>query len=189
MKKNVIQLAMWLLRLHEWGDQQLIQEKLPTRDAMGNKTGWEYDKVLFYGSNHRERYIGLGMYHTQYYNKPEWKEAYNWLCENGFLERLESHENQFKLLQPDISDLIKDDTGVPSVPVYLQDDYKAYINSSEWRKKASERLNMDGCKCQDCGKEATAVHHLNYDNLFNENVETDLISLCDECHKRRHNRE
>lgn len=30
------------------------------------------------------------------------------------------------------------------------------------------------------------VHHLNYDNLWNEVIELDLVTLCRNCHKRFH---
>lgn len=62
-------------------------------------------------------------------------------------------------------------------------DYEKYIRSSQWRKKADERMALDGGKCCVCGKAATEVHHLTYVRLGNENME-DLVSLCHRCHEK-----
>ena len=42
-----------------------------------------------------------------------------------------------------------------------------------------------GSTCENCGRQATDVHHLNYDNLYCER-DTDLIALCRDCHAWRH---
>jgi len=60
-------------------------------------------------------------------------------------------------------------------------EYQRYIHSSEWKKKAEERLSFDSYICQVCGKPATEVHHLTYENFRNERNE-DLVSLCSACH-------
>ena len=62
-------------------------------------------------------------------------------------------------------------------------EYEKYIHSAEWRKVAGERLNLDKRICCVCGKEATQVHHLTYDNFRNEKMD-DLVSLCSYCHKK-----
>lgn len=61
--------------------------------------------------------------------------------------------------------------------------YDRYIHSSAWRRKADERLELDGHVCQVCGKEATDVHHLTYDRFGHEDMD-DLVSLCRECHQK-----
>lgn len=61
--------------------------------------------------------------------------------------------------------------------------YDKYIHSAGWRRKAGQRLEMDGHVCQVCGREATEVHHLTYDRFGNEEM-NDLVSLCRECHKK-----
>ncbi len=64
--------------------------------------------------------------------------------------------------------------------------YKQYLQSQEWQKKRTERLKIDDYTCQDCnGKRDLQVHHLNYDNIFVENVYRDLITLCKDCHEKR----
>ena len=61
--------------------------------------------------------------------------------------------------------------------------YERYIRSAAWRRKANERLEMDGHKCQVCGKTATEVHHLTYDRFTCEDM-NDLVSLCRDCHEK-----
>ena len=62
-------------------------------------------------------------------------------------------------------------------------EYERYIHSTAWRKKADERLELDHHICCVCGREATEVHHLTYDNFRQEHME-DLISLCHRCHEK-----
>lgn len=61
--------------------------------------------------------------------------------------------------------------------------YEKYIHSPAWRMKADERLEMDNHICQVCGKTATDVHHLAYDNFGHEEM-GDLTSLCRMCHQK-----
>lgn len=65
-----------------------------------------------------------------------------------------------------------------------KDKYYAYLKSKEWLQKRQERLEIDDWECAWCGKHNCSlhVHHLTYDRLFNENVETDLITLGKRCH-------
>ena len=44
---------------------------------------------------------------------------------------------------------------------------------------------MDGFKCARCGyPKALQVHHLNYNNIYHEDVANDLITLCKKCHEK-----
>jgi hypothetical protein len=66
--------------------------------------------------------------------------------------------------------------------------YHAYLKSDAWflkRKKVMLRSGgiCEGCRCAD----ATQVHHLTYDNIFNELL-FQLVALCDKCHARAHNK-
>ena len=61
--------------------------------------------------------------------------------------------------------------------------YQEYMQSPEWQSKRSNRLKIDNYQCQKCGRPMDLeVHHLTYDNFGNENVYTDLITLCKSCH-------
>lgn len=64
--------------------------------------------------------------------------------------------------------------------------YSNYIQSEDWKLKRSEVLLRDNNLCQVCKKDAAEeVHHITYDNLFNEKLE-DLLSVCKICHKEIH---
>lgn len=61
--------------------------------------------------------------------------------------------------------------------------YMAYIQSLEWKAKSERRKAIDGNKCVLCGKSHNLqVHHITYDRLGREDVENDLVTLCDQCH-------
>lgn len=70
-------------------------------------------------------------------------------------------------------------------------EYKDYMRSNEWKVKKRERIAIDqGCVM--CGRSldkirSIQVHHITYQRLGNENVLTDLCTLCGSCHKKLHN--
>lgn len=71
--------------------------------------------------------------------------------------------------------------------------YKMYIHSESWEIKKRERSKIDGGKCVMCGRtekhtrHGLQCHHVTYDRLGDENVLTDLVTLCGSCHKKIHN--
>ena len=71
--------------------------------------------------------------------------------------------------------------------------YVRYMKSDQWRKKRLERLQLDDFTCCMCGRPAASckhglqVHHISYKNLTNEDVYSDLVSLCPRCHILIHN--
>jgi len=66
--------------------------------------------------------------------------------------------------------------------------YKAYLESPEWFAKREEILKRDNYECRECGSpNLLQVHHLNYNNLFDEKPE-DLMTLCKPCHEKIHGR-
>ena len=60
-------------------------------------------------------------------------------------------------------------------------EYNQYIQSDKWKEKARAIIERDGNKCICGSKEKLQVHHKTYDRLFNE-IDSDLITLCDPCH-------
>jgi hypothetical protein len=64
------------------------------------------------------------------------------------------------------------------------DAYQKYLRSKDWFAKRQERMKIDEWECAICSKHNCALHchHLTYDRLFNEDVNTDLITLCKRCH-------
>jgi len=64
--------------------------------------------------------------------------------------------------------------------------YYEYLKSPEWNKKRKAKIKEAGGRCQLCNtKGKLSVHHRTYDRVYNE-ILTDLIALCDNCHKKFH---
>ncbi len=60
-----------------------------------------------------------------------------------------------------------------------------YLKSAHWRETSRRIRERDGHTCQDCGGAGSHVHHLTYRRLWHER-DSDLVTLCPECHGRRH---
>lgn len=66
--------------------------------------------------------------------------------------------------------------------------YYLYLGSDTWKQKRKLVFERDSTLCQICKTEtATEVHHLSYQNIYNEPLE-DLIAICQVCHKKEHNK-
>lgn len=77
----------------------------------------------------------------------------------------------------------------PKVPRDLLADYSAYIESTQWQRKRSERMAIDRKQCVLCGSvQNLQVHHVTYERLFNEKM-ADLMTVCKSCHEILHDRE
>jgi hypothetical protein len=65
--------------------------------------------------------------------------------------------------------------------------YQEYIQSPHWAAKRSLRLKIDEHLCQGCwSSDNLHVHHKTYKRLGNENVQVDLVTLCETCHDYVH---
>jgi hypothetical protein len=66
----------------------------------------------------------------------------------------------------------------------VEASYGKYLHSRAWVVKRRERLALDDYRCRTCGVSTgpLEVHHVTYERLGDENVETDLITLCRGCH-------
>lgn len=74
---------------------------------------------------------------------------------------------------------------------FTREEYLDYLSSEVWAEKKAQRLQIDNFVCRGCGKPFTpslppSCHHMNYYNFTSENIWTDLVSLCPECHKTIH---
>lgn len=67
--------------------------------------------------------------------------------------------------------------------------YNNYLNSIHWQKLRQNQLNEKSFRCQKCRKRKQhyelQIHHKTYKHLGHEH-ETDLILLCEDCHKKTH---
>jgi len=66
-------------------------------------------------------------------------------------------------------------------------EYQKYLESDKWKKLRLKILERDNFTCQDCNNKAIGVHHLNYDYLGTDKEEKYCISICKNCHLKRHN--
>lgn len=67
-----------------------------------------------------------------------------------------------------------------------QSEYRAYLDSAEWRELRYRVLERDGHKCQSClSAPATQVHHMTY-RYYNAGHDSALFlrSVCRSCHER-----
>jgi 5-methylcytosine-specific restriction endonuclease McrA len=92
----------------------------------------------------------------------------------------------------ELVDIIADQRAV----IALQDDriaelapaprYQDYLKSPEWEAMRTQALAFFGHRCQLCNSpEKLQAHHRTYARLGQEDI-TDLIVLCDTCHRRHH---
>jgi len=69
-----------------------------------------------------------------------------------------------------------------------KEEYIEYLKSEDWRERRKVLMEQCDWECSKCGEKATELHHLNYNNLGEEELESDVIPLCSECHKEIHNK-
>jgi hypothetical protein len=67
----------------------------------------------------------------------------------------------------------------------IKQKYYDYLSTPAWRDKRAAVLKRDGFVCRYCNNKATQVHHLTYDNIYNEPL-SDLVAICKPCHDREH---
>ena len=68
-------------------------------------------------------------------------------------------------------------------------DYNEQLKSKEWKKLANKIRKRDNYTCQKCGSHKhLQVHHKKYikGRLAWEYDESNLVTLCSECHKKIH---
>lgn len=65
--------------------------------------------------------------------------------------------------------------------LYQTQEYRDYIASPAWQQKRRSILAAANYRCQECGAQATDVHHVTYERLGNEQP-SDLRALCRPCH-------
>jgi hypothetical protein len=67
-----------------------------------------------------------------------------------------------------------------------KEKYSLYLCSREWSERRRAVIQRAGGKCERCHFNAIhSVHHLKYDNKYNEPIE-DLCGMCEGCHAFTH---
>lgn len=66
--------------------------------------------------------------------------------------------------------------------------YKDYLQTSHWKERRLVALNAAGYRCQLCNRDGRLeVHHRTYERRGAE-LPSDLVALCDVCHRHFHGR-
>ena len=101
-------------------------------------------------------------------------------------------KDQCEIFGPFTDDDISEILGAAKIRIEKREkklSYQEYINSDEWKKKASEAKKRANWRCQICNKHQSKIplhtHHRTYENLGNEKPE-DLTVLCEDCHALFH---
>ena len=68
------------------------------------------------------------------------------------------------------------------------DNYDMYLNSEAWAETREKFFEKVGRLCI-CGDLATQAHHKTYENIGKEELLTDLVGLCSDCHSNFHQSE
>ena len=66
------------------------------------------------------------------------------------------------------------------------DEYRRYLNSSEWRRHRDFALARTSGFCQFCGEIAAHVHHVRYPKRFGDEHPHSLVPVCKRCHDAAH---
>jgi hypothetical protein len=71
---------------------------------------------------------------------------------------------------------------------WFEEVYTPYLKSNKWKIKREAVLLRDKYLCQACLRnKANQVHHLTYNNVLDEPL-FELISICEPCHIKLHNK-
>lgn len=74
----------------------------------------------------------------------------------------------------------------------MGNDYLELLKSAQWQRKRLEVLQRDNFTCKCCGSKEKSlhVHHLYYekDKKPWEYPDSALVTLCEDCHRKRHNK-
>ncbi len=142
------------------------------------------EKVAVKETKHQDisKSAGIKIATKSHLIKPDESEYIIFEKDEDWLEKT----TDFLLSQSSVIDLLQ-------VKNVFKIGYKDLLSCFEWQYKRLRILIRDEYSCQDCKKRNTdlQVHHTLYlkDRLPWEIEDRDLISLCDICHKNRHDNE
>lgn len=61
------------------------------------------------------------------------------------------------------------------------------MKSDEWRDRRDRILMRDGYRCRQCGTgKNLRVHHIRYPAVYGTESDDDLVTMCDDCHRKIH---
>lgn len=72
------------------------------------------------------------------------------------------------------------------IKIKSKEDYQTYLKSSHWQEIRKKVFKEYGYRCDQCGSTKNLhIHHITYENLGEEDI-SDLVPLCENCHKKLH---
>lgn len=72
------------------------------------------------------------------------------------------------------------------IRAYKEMPYDSYLATSHWKVKRERAVTRDGYRCRVCNSpDRLNVHHRTYERI-GEEVDSDLITLCQPCHQLFH---
>lgn len=79
----------------------------------------------------------------------------------------------------------------PNKYTQTQMNYDDYLHTDVWEDIQGMRFAIDGYKCQKCGSAINIqIHHKTYPDVWGtEDIRLDIITVCEECHKKIHDKE
>jgi 5-methylcytosine-specific restriction endonuclease McrA len=91
-----------------------------------------------------------------------------------------------KSAQPFVEDAL---TGKMQRQRLLQKQPRLRLDPAQYKALKNQVLERDGWRCQDCGSvQMLEVHHVNPRSKLGHDASENLITLCVDCHRRRHGR-
>jgi 5-methylcytosine-specific restriction endonuclease McrA len=66
-------------------------------------------------------------------------------------------------------------------------NYQDYIRSEAWKARKAEAIHKAGYKCSKCGNIGKLECHHNAYNRLGAELDSDLLVVCEKCHKKIHN--
>lgn len=95
--------------------------------------------------------------------------------------------------KPSLEELYAD---LPDIPLkqidlvsYIKANKRTYLASPQWQTLRKVILKRDSYTCQGCGIDGVPleIHHITYVR-FEEELESDLVAVCRDCHQAIHDK-
>lgn len=144
-----------------------------------------FHSVVDYQYENGNKVLYMQCQHCGYADRKQPLTSRNFDADNRREFNKDTHERRKKLVNLERNSLYETKKGIDyQTSKYYK--YREYLLSPEWREKRTLVLQRDNNFCHACKEQsAEQVHHLTYDNLFNEPLE-DLQALCCKCHDKIH---
>jgi hypothetical protein len=88
-----------------------------------------------------------------------------------------------------LNDFVRSALGIEDSTKEKTAEYDDYLNTEHWQQLSEETKRLAGYRCQVCNSEGELhAHHRTYERKGDE-LQSDLICLCNECHNLFHSKD